>query len=121
MITVKLKNILSAKESLSRLGNESLPIKLSYRLSKLIKRINDELKLFDENRSKIFNRYKDSEGTRIPDENIIEFNRTMSELVDIEINIDLNPLDLTDLVDKLNLSAFDLINLDGFVIVDIDN
>ena len=41
-----IKQILNARETLSRLAGRTLPVKQSYRLAKLIKAVNDELSIY---------------------------------------------------------------------------
>ena len=52
-MNVKLIQILSARDTLSRLGERTLPVKQSYRLAKLIKAINSEMSVYEGERIKL--------------------------------------------------------------------
>jgi len=120
VITTTLRSILNLKDSLTKLGQSDLPIKLSYRISRLVLLINNELKLFDENRSSILDKYKDSSNNISP-ERIPEFNQAMDELLNIEVRLDCDQIELNEInTSKLSLTAFDIINLSEFIKFEVD-
>lgn len=112
-MNVKLIQILTARDTLSRLGEQTLPVKQSYRLAKLIKAINEEMSVYEGERIKLCEKYgtvnKDEKKYDIHD--IEGFNRDSEELLNQEIELEANQID----IGGLELSAQDIIKIEPFI------
>ena len=117
---MKLTNqlILNSIEGLSAISKREFPIKVSYAISKNIKKINEELITYNEQRQKLVTKYAicDENGKTILDENNIfhikeEFvevwNKELKELFAIENDIDISKFPLKALT-GFNISASDI-------------
>lgn len=117
-----LENILN---SFVVLSEKQLPIKVSYKLSKLIKLLSKEYGIFEESRLKLVNIYgeKDEKGELKVRENgladIIEdkrndFNRDYNDLINLEIEIEFDQFSIDDFGD-ISIAPKDLINIGLFI------
>lgn len=127
MIQISFSEIESIFHSLKTLTKEKLPIKTTYKLVKLLKQLEDEYKLFAEQRSRIINEY----GKRDSNNNIIFDKETNSipikeeykdkcaeelkELNQITFKIDFSPISIDELGD-IQLSIEILYALDRFFV-----
>lgn len=121
---IKLGELKNIVDSFNILLDKELPIKTSYRLSKLIKPIFVEYQTFEESRIKIITKYgeKDKNNELIMSENgsvnidknkIIEFNKELAELCDLEIEISFDKFKLSDFSD-INIAPKILVVLQIF-------
>lgn len=80
-----------------------LPVKASYAISKNIKKIEKEIEVYNEERAKLLDKYgeKDENGNlvvseeqniKIAPENVEKWNKDLSELLDIEVEVDIHKL-----------------------------
>lgn len=112
-MNVKLIQILTARDTLSRLAERTLPVKQSYRLAKLIKAINGEMSVYEGERIKLCEKY----GTLNKDEKKYDihdmegFNRDSEELLNQEIELEAKPIDISG----LELTAQDIIKIEPFI------
>ena len=101
MIKVQLKDIIEGTEVLKKLAGQPLRGKVAFQISKILKRLEDELTLFNNTRVEIIKKYSqtDENGELISDENgnvklkeetIEDFNKEITELLNMEIEIDAN-------------------------------
>lgn len=113
-----INQLLTARDTLSRLAERTLPVKQSYRLAKLIKAVNDEMSVYDSERIKLCEKY----GTLNQEQKQYDINdkesfvRESTELLNQEVELDVKPIDITE----LELSAQDILNIEPFVEV-VDN
>lgn len=120
-MNIKLIQILSARDTLSRLGERTLPVKQSYRLAKLIKAINSEMGVYEGERIKLCEKYgtldKDNGVYKFEGENREKFNADINVLLSQEVELDVKPIDISD----LELSAQDIISIEPFIeVIDDD-
>lgn len=108
---IKLSDIVNSVTALSKLGEEKLPIKLSYSIQRNIRLLQPELKSFEDAR---LNLIKDC-GIKLPDENwqvqpdhMKEFIEKIEELVSVEIELDIHKISMNE---NINISANDLLLL----------
>lgn len=117
---VGILNVLSTKE---------LPVKMSYAIAKNINSINKELKIFDEEKIKIVKQYalKNQDGTLKVENNKYVFregkeeecNKKYSELLDIEVELELRGINIDDLLNSnINFTPSQLIELD-FMLLEV--
>ncbi len=118
---ITLAEVKSLESSLSKIFNKDVNIKLAYRLGKLLKRLSEEMKMLEENRIKLVKKYgEEDEETKqlsVPPEKTQEFYNEFNELMQIEIDVDFEPVPLEQFGD-IEMSASDVINLDGKIIAD---
>ena len=100
-----LKNIelINAVGGLRKLNEASLPIKVSYKVTKNIMTIEKELAVYNAEKQKLINKYgeKDSKGELIMDENnqvniidIVSWTNDINELENVENDISIEKIDL---------------------------
>lgn len=123
-IEIKLGELDFMLSSLYNLINKELPIKISYKLSKLIKVLASEYELFKQNRDATINKYaeKDEDGNvRQLEDNKINiltpnlYQKEITELCEIGFNVDFEKIKIDDLGD-INISVQDLLHLDKFIV-----
>lgn len=116
MIKIRLHKLLEAKESLQKLSVIELPLKTSYKLAKMIKKINEELSFFEDERLKLCKKYgKFDEATTtymVEDANMFEFKKEFTELLNIEAEFDCERILLPD---TIVIKPIDLIALDDLI------
>lgn len=99
---IKLSQIINSKEALEELIKKELPIKISYRIQKVIRVIEPEYSSYDSVRHKlIVEKYgeenpKDSGSWKVKDENTSVFYKELEELLSEEIDIDVLKIKLPD-------------------------
>lgn len=119
---VKLSQIEAVKSSLRTFLSKELPIRIAYRFSKLVKKLDDELTDLDANRRELYKKYgkpkeDDPNQIAITEENREAFLAEIKELLDEEITVDFEPVKVDDLGD-IKISSIDLANLSLFIISD---
>ncbi|MEE1245814.1 MAG: hypothetical protein UHL70_01000 [Acutalibacteraceae bacterium] len=112
-MNVKLIQILSARDILSRLGERTLPVKQSYRLAKLIKAINNEMSVYEGERIKLCEKYGtlSEDKTKYDIHDMEGFTRDFEELLNQEVELEAKPIDIS----SLELSAQDIIKIEPFI------
>lgn len=110
---MKLTNrkIVNDANFLGALTNKQLPIKISYAIAKNISKIEKDLELYNKEKQKLVDKYciKDEKGSnkidennqlKIADENLDDWNKSINELLDIEIDIDIHKFSINDLLNS---------------------
>ena len=112
---------------LGSLAQKQLPIKISYAISKNISKIEKELEIYNKERQKLVDKYciKDENGNnkidennqlKIADENLDDWNKSINELLDIEIEIDIHKFKEGDLLNSnCDMSPSELMLIDYMV------
>lgn len=106
---ITIRKILNDTNSLAVISQKQLPIKVSYAIAKNIKKLESELKIYNEERQKLIDQYciKDNEGNNVIDENnnlkiadehLDAWNKEINELMDIEVDIDIHKFNLDSLM-----------------------
>ena len=118
---ITINQILLARDTLSRLAGQSLPVKQSYKLAKLVKAVNGEIGVYDGERIKLCEKYgklnKDKNLYEFDGDNRGKFGVDINVLQEQEIELDIKPIDISD----LELSAQDIISIEPFVeVIDDD-
>jgi len=121
-LKLKLGELNIVLESLNKLIDKEIPIKTSYKLSKLTKKIIDEYSIYEENRMKLINKYaekdvdnniiinKKDNSTTMIGENKINFNKEFTELINIEMELEFEKIKLDDL-GEISISPRNLLYL----------
>ncbi|MEM3091778.1 MAG: hypothetical protein QXD05_01455 [Candidatus Pacearchaeota archaeon] len=117
---ITIKQLIESAESLAILAQKDMPIKTSYKLGKLLNKIREELKLYEEQRNNLIKKYgKDIGGGNYQiDENdeeaINKFKKEHEELINLTVNIEYEPISLDSLGD-IKISPMHMANLDLFI------
>ncbi len=113
---MKIIQVVNALPSLQKLAAQDLSIKILYKVSKLLGKLNEELAFYDEQRNKILSKYCDIEGNRyVPREADIEkLNAELNELANTDIDYEVKEVVIGD-NENIKLSYNDLLMLNGFV------
>lgn len=122
---MKLSNreLLSNMQRLKVLAQRDLPIKASYAIAKNMRKIEDELKPYEEERQRLLEKHgkKDKEGELIVDErgrakfkDKKAWNKDVDELLDIEVEIDFHKFNIKHLEGR-EISPAELIALEHMI------
>lgn len=126
---IKLTNerIVNTTNTLGKLNNSQLPIKVAYAISKNVNKIESELKIYNTEKAKFMDKYceKDEEGklnanehgeVKIKEEHMEEWNRDIAELLSIENEIDIHMIQLDDLLNSdYSISPAELTAIDFMI------
>lgn len=90
---------------LSKLANAPLPIKFSFRISKVLKRVQEELSVFESKRLGLVEKYakRNAKGEvnkremKVDEKNMAAFQEEFNELAALETDIDFEPFKLSQL------------------------
>lgn len=115
---MKLLQLINAENALGTLGNaKGLSSVTAYRISKNIKNILDEIKTYNETRTKMCTEYadKDKDGKPVikdnrycmSKENEVKLNEELGKLLDETVDINIKKVTLED-IDKVGLSPLEL-------------
>ena len=111
---VKVEQILQAKESLNTLSMMKIPIYVSFGISKIIHKINDELRAFEDARLILIKKYGYEESKdkwKVKEENIEKFQPEVKKLMEIEFDLNTKKIKVKDLGD-ITIAPALLYNLD---------
>lgn len=117
-----LRNIVKAAPVLQKLTRHEFSVAQLYRATKLINAVNAELAIYYDGRRELIERHceKDGEKLKYKDGTGIAFNRELQELLDVEVELNVKPLVLTER-DNIRLTLADMDALDGLVELKIDD
>lgn len=117
-----LRNIVKAAPVLQKLTRHEFSVAQLYRASKLIKAVNEELAIYDSGRRELIERHcgKDGDKLKYKDGTGEAFNREFQELLDVEVELNVKPLVLTER-DNIRLTLADMDALDGFIELKVDD
>lgn len=123
---IKLFNLSAIIEALNQIIEKDIPIKLSYKLSKLYKTLAAEFQQYEESRIQLINKYgekKDGEldikqdGTAtIKADNMPKFQQELNDLANIEAEVSFTPINIEELESAgIKIAAKYLMALEDFV------
>ena len=110
---VKLVEIYNCVQVMNKILDAELPASVAFKLTKLLKSINDEIKTVEDQRVKMVSKYgdKDENGSvSVSETNKEAFMKEFGELLSTEIEIQWEPVSV-EKFDGLNLSANDLLKV----------
>lgn len=111
-ISVTMKQIVDARDSLLAISQQRLPIKPAYAISKIIRKANAELETLTQVRQDVITRYA-PQGTEITPEINQAIMAELNDALDIVVDIPVNKVDLSGIT-GLEISARDIIVLEPF-------
>jgi hypothetical protein len=112
---MKLIKIVNAVNNLNKLSEMLLPAKESFKIIKLMQKIEPELQNYNVQRNKLLAKYGDSEDGKtfvIKEEEKENFTKEIIDLENIEIDFEFDKIKISE---KLTMKASDLINITDFV------
>ncbi len=117
----KLNEVYSLVRSLPKLTNKELPIRISYRLLKLLKSCSEEMETLEKSRIKLIKKYasekkddKEKKDMSVSDKNKEKFQEEFTTLLEEEVEIDFKPIAIKDL-GEITLTTNDLISLQKII------
>lgn len=110
-MNVTMKEIVDAREALVFLSQQKLSIKLSYTISKLLRKINVELEALSKARQEVISRLA-PEGTAITPEINQAIGADLDEVLSETVSIDLNKIDLSGI--SVEITPRDVMALEPF-------
>lgn len=113
-ITVTLKHIVDSRDALMTLSQQKLPIKISYNVSKVIRKANAELETLTKVRQEVIDRLA-PQGTEVNPEINQAIMAELTEALDVIVDIPVNKVDLSS-VPNLEMTARDVMLLEPFCI-----
>ena len=122
---VKLGQIFAANPILGKLVEQQLPIRVAYRLTRLITRLNEEYYALDSQRIKLLEEYGTPvdgvEGQfQFTPENQAKFQEQFNELLSEDVELDWQPISIDDLGRQTNLSVKELSSI-GFLFQELED
>lgn len=88
---MKLNTIISSQDALLKLSNTKLPVKIAYSVSKMISKLQPELKIYEEARQKLVKELgeedTEKQTTTVKPENFAKFQEEMTKLLDVEVDL----------------------------------
>ncbi|MBP3939497.1 MAG: hypothetical protein IK955_08810 [Clostridia bacterium] len=114
MISTNLNSILNAREAAKKLMGQELPVKVSYRVAKLIKAMNSEIEVYDQERIRLCEKYGelDKKKGEYKISETTEFYKDLNSLLDIEVSLDVRKVSLPE---TLSITPADILSLSDFI------
>lgn len=124
---LKIKDILNNKESLAMVAQKNLPVRISYSITKNIRKIEKELEFYFNEKSKLVEKYseKDENGKTIVGENgiitiaeehIEIWNKEHMDLLNIDVDIKVHMINEIDLLNtNIDITPADLLAIDFMI------
>lgn len=102
---------------LSKMMSKELSPVTSFKLVKIVKAVNAEIEIFNGERIKLLEKYgttsEDKSNYVIPDENKDAFNKGISELLALEVDIAVEKVNLAN--EDIKISPADMMKIEEFV------
>lgn len=125
MITMTLNDIFNAVPALREISTKEFPGSVTFKIARLIRELDKEIQLFEEERNKIANKYgeKDENGNlviqeggniKILDNKIQDCNKELQALFNTQVEINANKLPV-DIFDSIEMTPTQAMNLEAIV------
>lgn len=125
MITLTLNDIFNAVPALREISTKEFPGSTTFKIARLIRELDKEIQLFEEERMKIANKYgeKDENGNlipqengaiKIPDDKVQECNEEFQALFNTQVEINANKLPI-EIFDSIEMTPTQAMNLEAIV------
>lgn len=125
MITMTLNDIFNAVPALREISTKEFPGSVTFKIARLIRELDKEIQLFEEERNKIANKYgeKDENGNlviqeggniKILDNKIQDCNEELQALFNTQVEINANKLPV-DIFDSIEMTPTQAMNLETIV------
>lgn len=124
MIKIKLNDVVNATETFNKIMQQSFKGSLAFKIARLARELDKEMRTFNEERQKIIQKYgsKDENGELIIDENgnikfetanLEEINQEFSSLMDTELEINADKLPM-DSIDEFEITPQEMLQIEKF-------
>ena len=124
MIKIKLNDVVNAIETFNKIMQQSFKGSLAFKIARLARELDTEMKTFNEERQKIIQKYvkKDENGELIVDDNgnvnfdknsLIEINQEFNSLLETELEINADKLPM-DSIDEFEITPQEMLNIEIF-------
>ncbi len=117
---VKLGEITMMQQGLMVLVNQSLPIKLSYKLGKILRQVDNEVQEIENSRIELVKKYgtpdDETKTIKVLDKDQEKFMEEYGDLLNVEVELDIIPIHIDELPDDIKITPQQLIYLDRFII-----
>ena len=90
-------DLMLIRDDLHTLFGKEMPIETSWKISKFISRLENEYNDFENNRLKLLKKFIPEGAKKIPEDEVDGFRTELQKLLDIDIEVDLIPISITDL------------------------
>lgn len=124
MIETTLAKVVDSIEVMQKLANSQVKGRTAYTISKIIKKIEEEVNLFYDTRMKLVNQYgiKDENGELVIENNnykinpdtLGEFNKEVTNLLETKITVEVNPINIDEL-ESVELTPVQMIAIEDFI------
>lgn len=114
---LKVERLFNIQNTIGRIMNMELPAKLSYRFSKIFKKIIFELKVVEEERKKLILKFgaKDDKGnTKVEANNLEAFNQEFAQILSEETDLEIVKIPW-ELIKGLNITPKELMDLEEII------
>jgi len=105
---VKLGDVYVSITVLNKILDTELPVTVSYKMMKLVNKLNEELKTIEDQRIKLVQKYSTEEQGNVSENNKDKFLQEFSSLLETEIDLEWEKIPLKTLDNNLKLSVNDL-------------
>lgn len=118
-IKMKLGELVNARDTLTKVSATKLPVKSSYWIARKLKTLSSELGTFDEKRNELIRELgapdeKNPNSVVVKPENIQEYFKRLTEVLDIEVALEMVPFRLADL-EGCELTPLEVSTLGGLI------
>lgn len=125
MITVTVNEILDSVEFFKKLGNMPLQAKVAFKVTRMMKAIDEEIANFGSAKQQVLKRYADlnergelilneKSEANVKEENREKYRAEMIELLKTEINLQIDPIELDELGD-IDFTPNELMDIEKFI------
>lgn len=125
MIQVTLSDIVNSASTFRELSGKQLPIKVAFKIARLIRELDKENATFESSRKAIIEKYamRDESGKITQADNgniilqqdkIIECNSELNELLSTKIEINADKISIEDL-EKIEMTPAQVYNIEAFI------
>lgn len=125
MIKVNLNNIVNSASTFRELSEKQLPIRVAFRIARLIRELDKENATFESSRRAIIEKYamRDEAGKiaqanngniLLQQDKIEDCNNELNELLSTEVEINADKINIEDL-DKIEMTPAQVYNIEAFI------
>jgi len=123
-VELNVNELIKAREALNLFMQEKLPVKLAYKIKKIYKEVDEELKILEESKDKLLDNYaeKDENGDlknedgffTIPKMYREHFEKELNELNNMKIKISFTPIKEEE-IENMEITPSTLLALEHFI------
>ena len=103
MIELKMIELINSMEALREINSQVFPMRAAFQLARISREVQKEYDTFETARKKLLETYgtKENGNYKISKENVEDFNNEINDLLQIDIQLNIEPVVLEDLEDIL--------------------